>query len=95
MATPYRRALDHLATLTNPRQHAKMLYPLPKILLLNLSAMIAGVGHLRSSGASTGDPEIITIDGKTSPRSHDRRKGRNPLHLISAWHASRSRWGKG
>lgn len=29
--------------------------------------------------------EIIAIDGKTSRRSHNRRKGQNPLHLVSAW----------
>jgi predicted transposase YbfD/YdcC len=33
------------------------------------------------------DPDIIAIDGKTSRRSHDRGKGRNPLHLVSAWAA--------
>jgi hypothetical protein len=33
------------------------------------------------------DADIIAIDGKTSRRSHDRRKGRNPLHLVSAWAA--------
>jgi predicted transposase YbfD/YdcC len=35
-------------------------------------------------------PEIIAIDGKTSRRSHARAKGREPLHLVSAW-ASRQR----
>jgi len=34
--------------------------------------------------------EIIAIDGKTSRRSHARSKGREPLHLVSAW-ASRQR----
>jgi predicted transposase YbfD/YdcC len=29
--------------------------------------------------------EIIAIDGKTSRRSHNRRKGQHPLHLVSAW----------
>lgn len=29
--------------------------------------------------------EIIAVDGKTSRGSHNRRKGRNPLHLVSAW----------
>jgi len=29
--------------------------------------------------------EIIAIDGKTSRRSHNRRKGQNQLHLVSAW----------
>jgi predicted transposase YbfD/YdcC len=36
------------------------------------------------------DPEIIAIDGKTSRRTHARRKGREPLHLVSAW-ATRQR----
>jgi predicted transposase YbfD/YdcC len=35
-------------------------------------------------------PEIIAIDGKTSRRSHDRSKGRLPLHTVSAW-ATRQR----
>jgi hypothetical protein len=35
-------------------------------------------------------PEVIATDGKTSRRSHDRRKGRLPLHTVSAW-ASRQR----
>ena len=33
-------------------------------------------------------PEIIAIDGKTSRRSHDRGKGRKPLHMVSAWATS-------
>jgi len=36
------------------------------------------------------EPDIVAIDGKTSRRTHDRAKGRNPLHLVSAW-ASRQR----
>jgi predicted transposase YbfD/YdcC len=32
-----------------------------------------------------GDPEIIAIDGKTSRRTHARSRGREPLHLVSAW----------
>ena len=31
------------------------------------------------------EPDIIAIDGKTSRRSHARSKGREPLHLVSAW----------
>ncbi len=34
--------LDHFAALSDPRQHAKVLYPLPEILLLVLVATIAG-----------------------------------------------------
>lgn len=36
------------------------------------------------------DGDIIAIDGKTSRRSHARSRGREPLHLVSAW-ASRKR----
>ena len=46
---------------------------------------VAWVQNLRDE-----DPDIIAIDGKTSRRTHDRAKGRSPLHLVSAW-ASRQR----
>src|SRR5580698_9601093 len=36
--------LAHFAALEDPRQHAKVLYPLPEIMLLVLSATIAGAG---------------------------------------------------
>jgi predicted transposase YbfD/YdcC len=36
------------------------------------------------------EPDIIAIDGKTSRRSHARSRGREPLHLVSAW-ATRQR----
>ena len=42
------------------------------------------------SGLRDDGPEVIAIDGKTSRRSHARSKGREPLHLVSAW-ASRQR----
>lgn len=29
-------------------------------------------------------PEVVAIDGKTSRRTHDRARDRNPLHLVSA-----------
>ena len=35
-------------------------------------------------------PDLVAIDGKTSRRTHARSKGREPLHLVSAW-ASRQR----
>ena len=31
------------------------------------------------------DAEIIAIDGKTLRRSHDRAKGKAPIHMVSAW----------
>jgi len=34
--------------------------------------------------------EVIALDGKTSRRTGDRRRGREPLHLVSAW-ATRQR----
>jgi len=45
----------------------------------------AWVDALRDS-----DPDVIAIDGKTSRRSHARGRGREPLHMVSAW-ASRQR----
>ncbi len=33
-------------------------------------------------------PEVVAIDGKTSRRTHDRAKGRGPLHMVSAWASS-------
>ena len=40
-----------------------------------------------SRACATATPDIIAIDGKTSRRSHARGKGREPLHLVSAWAA--------
>lgn len=127
--------LDHFSALDDPRQAWKVVYPLPEILLLILSATIAsaedfveieewGEEHLDflrtflpyengipshdalndlvnaldpelfkacfTSWVETlrdDDPEIIAIDGKTSRRTHNRAKGREPLHLVSAWAA--------
>ena len=42
----------------------------------------AWVETLRDTAA-----DIVAIDGKTSRRSHNRARGRNPLHLVSAWAA--------
>ena len=41
-------------------------------------------------GLRDAEADIVAIDGKTSRRSHDRARGRGPLHLVSAW-ASRQR----
>ena len=44
------------------------------------ACFLAWVEDLRDGAA-----ELIAIDGKTSRGSHDRGKGRKPLHLVSAW----------
>src|SRR5829696_5297504 len=31
------------------------------------------------------EPDLVAIDGKTSRRTHDKAKERNPLHLVSCW----------
>jgi predicted transposase YbfD/YdcC len=134
MSEPVHRSiLTHFAALKDPRQCAKVLYPLTEILLLALAATIAGAddfvevtlwgeqhqAFLRRffpyalglpshdtmcdvfaavdpdlfrvcfqdwvKDLRDGAPELIAIDGKTSRRSHDRAKGRKPLHMVSAW----------
>jgi predicted transposase YbfD/YdcC len=130
--------LEHFAALEDPRQTAKVLYPLPEILLLLLAGTLAGADdfsemelwgneqltflrrllpyqHGIPSHDTLGEvvaaldpalfkacfvswveglretaPDIVAIDGKTSRRRHARSKGREPLHLVSAW-ASRQR----
>ena len=125
--------LDHFSALRDPRQPWRVVYPLPEILLLVLSATLSGmedfveiklwgeqrIDFLRrflpyDRGIASHDtlndvinaldpelfkacftawveqlresePDIIAIDGKTSRRSHARARGREPLHLVSAW----------
>jgi predicted transposase YbfD/YdcC len=130
--------LDRFAALEDPRQAAKVLYPLPEILLLLLGATMAGaddfveiglwgdehLAFLRRflpfrhgvpshdtlrevvaaldpalfkacftswvEGSRETEPDLVAVDGKTSRRTHARSKGREPLHLLSAW-ATRQR----
>ena len=49
------------------------------------ACFVAWVDELRDA-----EPEIVAVDGKTSRRTHNRSRGREPLHLVSAW-ASRQR----
>ena len=130
--------LRHFASIEDPRQSAKVLYPLAELLLLAVAATIAGADDFVETtvwgeenlpflrrflpyarGIPSHDtlcdifaaidpdlfkvcfanwvnemrgpplPEQIAVDGKTSRRSHDHRKGRKPLHLVSAWAAGR------
>src|SRR3954466_7041382 len=138
MDRPATSLLDRFAGLEDPRQQAKVLYPLPEILPLLLCATLAGADDLaeielwgeehlpflrrflryclgvpshdtlgavlaaldpgllkscftsRVEGLREAEPDLVAVDGKTSRRSHARSKGREPLHLVSAW-ASRQR----
>ena len=47
------------------------------------ACFVAWVDGLRAPGT-----EVIAVDGKTSRRTGDRRRGREPLHLVSAWASS-------
>jgi predicted transposase YbfD/YdcC len=130
--------LDHFSALEDSRQQAKVLHPLPEIILLLLCGTLAGaddfveialwggehLAFLRRflpyrhgipshdtlgevvaaldpelfkgcftrwvEGLREAEPDLIAVDGKTSRRTHARGKGRDPLHLVSAW-ASRQR----
>jgi predicted transposase YbfD/YdcC len=127
--------LDHFSALEDSRQQAKVLHPLPEIILLLLCGTLAGADdfveialwggeHLaflrrflpyrhgipshdtlgevvaaldpelfkgcftrRVEGLREAEPDLIAVDGKTSRRTHARGKGRDPLHLVSAWAA--------
>jgi predicted transposase YbfD/YdcC len=46
------------------------------------TCFVAWVEALRDA-----EPDIVAIDGKTARRTHNRAKGREPLHLVSAWAA--------
>lgn len=130
--------IERFAALSDPRQAAKVLYPLPEVLLLLLCATLSGADDfvevelwgeenlaflrrflafthgipshdvlgdlmarldpalfrecftswttgLRAMAPASAGPEVVAVDGKTSRRSHARSKGREPLHLLSAW----------
>ena len=127
--------LSHFKDLQDPRQQAKVTYPLEEILLLCLLAVLAGAetitdialfgrkkldllrrfrpfangtpahDHLGDIlavldpeqfqrcfvawvAALTGTPEgVIAIDGKTVRRSGQKRRGKAPIHMVSAFAA--------
>jgi predicted transposase YbfD/YdcC len=127
--------LDYFSALEDSRQQAKVLHPLPEIILLLLCGTLAGaddfveialwggehLAFLRRflpyrhgipshdtlgevvaaldpelfkgcftswvEGLREAEPDLIAVDGKTSRRTHVRGKGREPLHLVSAWAA--------
>jgi predicted transposase YbfD/YdcC len=42
-----------------------------------------------STGNASGDKKHVAIDGKTLRRSHDKKNGLGPLHIVSAWASDR------
>jgi predicted transposase YbfD/YdcC len=50
---------------------------------------LSWVDGLRADTMDVVAPDVIAIDGKTSRRSHDRRRGDSPLHTVSAWASGR------
>jgi hypothetical protein len=55
--------------------------------LLNILAEISKHGaQFKSLADSWADkPDLVAIDGKTSRRSHDHKRGQKALHLVSAF----------
>lgn len=54
--------------------------------LLDPDAFEASFGRFVAAFArQVGAGAIVAVDGKTARRSYDRRRGRRPLHLVSAW----------
>jgi predicted transposase YbfD/YdcC len=128
-----RSLLEHFGTVQDPREAAKVRFPLPEVLLLVVSASVCscddydeivawGEAHLDflrgfsefhfgipgadwlrvlmnridpalfqacftgwATALRPDTADLIAIDGKTSRRSHDRRRSQKPLHLVSAW----------
>lgn len=54
------------------------------------TAWVAGLREGGDAAGAAGKRDLVALDGKTARRSHARAKGRDPLHLVSAW-ASRQR----
>ena len=71
--------LDHFAALEDPRQTAKVLYPLPEILLLLLSATLAGADDLRRDRAlgqrAAGLPAPVPALPARDPQSRHAGRG--------------------
>jgi predicted transposase YbfD/YdcC len=54
--------------------------------LLDPDAFEAGFGRFAAAfAAQVGPNQVVALDGKTARRSFDRKRGRRPLHMVSAW----------
>jgi len=47
--------------------------------------VFSGVFRAWVADCWSGRPDLVAIDGKTSRRSHNRRAGKGPLHMVSAY----------
>lgn len=56
---------------------------------INTRALGATLYRLVSDFTANLTDEVVAIDGKTMRRSFDRRSGKSPLHMVSAWVAER------
>src|SRR5262249_26075675 len=89
--------LSFFADLPDPRQLGKVIYPLPEVLLLCLLAVLAGAecfveiarfGFVAWVAKMLGvSADVVAIDGKTSRRSADKRRGKAAIHMVSAFAA--------
>jgi len=52
------------------------------------TAWVEGLREAAPAEPAADGPEVVAIDGKTSRRTHDRGRGRGPLHMVSAWASS-------
>ena len=53
--------------------------------LLDPDAFETSFGRFVAAFAHAGSSEVVAVDGKTARRSFDRKGGRRPLHMVSAW----------
>ena len=72
-----RSLLSHFAGLEDPRQHAKVLYPLVEILLLALSATVAGADDFVEGRGEPGvSPPVFPVRERYSRSRHSVRRVR-------------------
>ena len=75
---PTENLLKCLSALPDPRVAKKLSVLSPKAFAECLLTWTQGLAEI-------GSGRVIAIDGKSARRSHDRKRQRNPLHLVRAW----------
>ena len=59
----------------------------PEVFKSCFSSWVATLADAEPVAAEAAGRDVVSFDGKTSRRTHARGRGRNPLHLVSAWAA--------